>query len=89
VIKHAQATKGHVSVKQIGDQLVISVSDNGRGVKHGEVKDGEGLGLAGIAERARMLGGSSALESAPDKGTRLTVILNLAERVMARHRVIA
>ena len=32
-----------------------------------------GFGLVGIAERVRMLGGSHTIDSAPARGTRLTV----------------
>ena len=37
-----------------------------------------GLGLTGIAERVRVLGGHWEIQSAPGKGTRLTVTIPLA-----------
>lgn len=40
-----------------------------------EVASGDGTGLPGIRERARMLGGRVAVESVPGAGTTLTVEL--------------
>lgn len=81
VVKHSQATKASVSLKRTSDKLEIQVTDNGKGItKHHEgAGDARGLGLAGVAERARMLGGSSAVESSPHRGTKLIVILHLSE----------
>jgi signal transduction histidine kinase len=82
VVKHAEATDAQVGIKRLDRQLVISVADNGKGVKpqDGEGGNGHGFGLAGIAERARMLGGSSAIESQPEKGTTLIVTIGLSEK---------
>jgi PAS domain S-box-containing protein len=78
VIKHAQATRGTVSVKRNSDELVIYVSDNGKGIKKLAAElNGHGFGLAGVAERARMLGGSSAVESMNPSGTKIMVTLPL------------
>lgn len=81
VVKHADATEAHVAVKQDDSRLIVSISDNGKGFRgqNGEVGRGAGFGLAGIAERARMLGGSSALETRPLGGTTLIVTLSLSE----------
>jgi signal transduction histidine kinase len=81
VVKHANAGKAFVGIKKVQDSLVISVSDNGIGIRR-EYKEGEsksGFGLAGIAERARMLGGSCVIESQPENGTTLTVKIELQE----------
>jgi len=37
------------------------------------------MGLSGIAERARILGGHHALRSSPGRGTRVVVILPTKE----------
>jgi signal transduction histidine kinase len=44
---------------------------------------GNGFGLAGIQERARMLGGSCTVDSRPGHGTILTVRLALSDEVRA------
>ena len=78
VIKHAEATKGTVSVKRNSDKLIIDVSDNGKGIKKLAAElNGHGFGLTSVAERARMLGGSSAVESTNQSGTKMVVSLPL------------
>jgi PAS domain S-box-containing protein len=81
VVKHANAGKAFVGIKKVQDSLVISVSDNGIGIRreYGEGETRGGFGLAGIAERARMLGGSCVIESQPESGTTLTVKIELQE----------
>jgi len=79
VVKHANARKAFVGIKKVEDRLVISVWDNGKGIgtPHKERENKGGFGLAGIAERARMLGGSCVIESQPELGTTLTVKIEL------------
>ncbi len=81
VVKHAEAREAVVGIKKFEDRLVISVTDNGKGITshEEETANNGGFGLAGIAERARMLGGSCVVESQPEKGTTLTVKLRLTE----------
>ena len=50
-----------------GDELTISVTDDGRGIE-GRWR-GEGLGMTGMRERAVLLGGRLCIEDAPGKGT--------------------
>lgn len=81
VIKHAEATEARVTIKKDGRQVIVTVRDNGKGIiphtTRGNGKNGSGFGLAGIAERARMLGGVQQLISEPGRGTTLTVRLAL------------
>ena len=80
VVKHSSATSARVEIKRDGGQLAISVHDNGKGISasapSGNGAKG-GFGLAGIAERVRLLGGSFAIDSQPSSGTILTVLLEL------------
>jgi len=51
--------------------------DNGRGFARAAIADSTrarfGRGLAGIAERVKLMGGEFDLQSGPGRGTRLTV----------------
>jgi len=83
VIKHAGATEVLVTLKHLGDEVAVSVEDNGKGMKTGGNMKGNGFGLAGIQERARMLGGSCTVDSRPGQGTILTVRLVISDEVRA------
>jgi signal transduction histidine kinase len=48
----------------------LTVRDDGRGFEPSEPA-GNGLGLGGMAERARLVGGELTIESRPGQGTEL------------------
>ena len=66
-----------IAVEFREDEIKIAVSDNGRGFQvpeaMGSLAESGRLGLAGMQERARLLGGSVTLRSAPGEGTVVTV----------------
>jgi signal transduction histidine kinase len=77
VWRHSQATSTQIIVEFQDDAIRITVRDNGRGFQipdaMGSLAEAGKLGLAGMQERARLLGGSVALKSAPGQGTVVTV----------------
>ena len=80
--KHAAATKVRVLVRQLPDALLAEVEDNGRGFScdpQGMPARNTGLGLLGIRERAAIAGGTLTIDSAPGRGTRVTLRIPLAE----------
>lgn len=80
VARHARATRAEVSLGMDGEDLVLTVSDDGIGFNVEASSDEEALGLAGMRERAALVGGTLAVSSRPGGGTevRLTVPLNPA-----------
>ncbi|SKA86223.1 Signal transduction histidine kinase [Agreia bicolorata] len=56
IVRHSGATSAHVELREAGDDLVLRVSDNGRGVAD-DLGDVAGKGLLGMRERAELLGG--------------------------------
>lgn len=69
--RHSKARSISIVIRQYADELRVTITDDGVGLNH--KTSGAGLGLIGIQERARELGGSSVIEAAADQGTRLTV----------------
>ncbi|MCX6005083.1 MAG: PAS domain S-box protein [Chloroflexi bacterium] len=77
VAKHAQATSAEVKIQFTENKVRVDVIDNGKGFVVPEKPDdlprlGK-LGLAGLQERAQLLGGSLKLLSEPGKGSTVTV----------------
>ncbi|MFC1920651.1 PAS domain S-box protein [Chloroflexota bacterium] len=77
--KHAGATRAHLAIRFTGDKVEVSISDNGTGFELSKTIDhlaqtGK-LGLIGMQERARLLGGTLDIESELGKGTRVTISL--------------
>jgi signal transduction histidine kinase len=69
---HSGAARAQVSVTRQDERLTVVVADEGRGFDPAEVSE-SGIGLAGMVERSRLLGGQLSIESAPHAGTRVTV----------------
>jgi signal transduction histidine kinase len=76
VIKHSAATEAAVRVAHSDGALTVMVQDNGRGFATA-APETHGFGLVGLAERARILGGTFAIDSAPGFGTRIDISLPL------------
>ena len=56
IVRHSGATSARVELREVGDDLILRVSDNGRGVAD-DLGDVAGKGLLGMRERAELLGG--------------------------------
>jgi PAS domain S-box-containing protein len=70
VARHAQAARVRVDLRQEGGRVVLEVADDGRGAAAGaQVGGRRSLGVLGMRERARHLGGWLNFTSAPGKGT--------------------
>jgi signal transduction histidine kinase/ligand-binding sensor domain-containing protein len=83
IVKHAGATEAQLSVDRNGREVQLRIRDNGRGFRPAalSLSDGRtpGFGLAGMAERVRIMGGNLVVDSAPGNGTTITVTLNAQE----------
>lgn len=72
--RHSGASQAVVSLARSPDRLTIVISDEGQGFSRA-LLPAPGIGLAGMEERAAMLGGHLAVASEPDRGTRITLTL--------------
>jgi signal transduction histidine kinase len=77
--KYAHSPHLEIRLRVEPETLVISVRDDGRGFDPeavlAEPERGAHIGLVGIRERARLLGGACIIHSAPEQGTLLTVTI--------------
>lgn len=74
-VRHARAGKITIVVRARPDRLELTVTDDGVGVDRAAHR--EGLGLRGIEERVRELGGTVTMASATGHGATLTIELPL------------
>ena len=69
VARHARATEVRVAMSVKGNRLIVSAWDNGIGISAARLQSGKSLGILGIRERARTLGGGADVYSPADGGT--------------------
>jgi signal transduction histidine kinase len=70
VVRHARPGRAGVTVTVGAGDIEVRIEDDGAGFEPGP---GGGLGLTGIAERARILGGRASVRSNPGHGTAVVV----------------
>jgi signal transduction histidine kinase len=75
ISKHAQATRVGIDLSLARGVLSLEVSDNGRGLSHGDLAKARSFGIRGLHERAGTVGGWVELASRPGVGT--TLILSV------------
>jgi two-component system sensor histidine kinase UhpB len=74
--RHSGAAVAHVSISAPDGRLAVLIADDGCGFDPGAAVD-PGIGLAGMYERAELLGGHLSIQSAIDHGTRVSLDLPL------------
>jgi two-component system, NarL family, sensor histidine kinase UhpB len=75
ISKHAGAQHVEVRLMQEGDEIVLEVSDNGRGMKSADLRKPKSFGLRSIRERLDSLGGTMLIHPRNPQGT--TVVLRV------------
>jgi signal transduction histidine kinase len=82
IIKHSGAKSATISITKDESKVELLIEDHGKGFAPEEAGDNHrksrGLGLKGMAERARLLGGTYTVKSFPGEGT--TVIVKIENR---------
>lgn len=72
VMRHANATQVRLSLLETeSDGLVLTVEDNGNGFDPSGIREKEALGMAGMIERAELIGARLAVDSFPGRGCRI------------------
>lgn len=75
VQRHSGSSVAKIGVRDDGREVIVEIADRGRGMPDGVVSDAvrPGLGIAGMQERVKQLGGRLEIASHDGKGTTATV----------------
>ena len=79
VARHSEARNVWIGLACTGDDLILSIKDDGKGLGVKDAGEKKTLGLLGMKERAIMMGGRLALNSYPGKGLTLEVVIPIKE----------
>lgn len=79
-LKHSEATQATIALQREGNNLKLSIVDNGSGFdpNNAFLSAGGHFGLLGMQERAQRAGGTLRLETAPGAGTTIEVTVPLS-----------
>jgi len=73
VARHSGASRVEVSVRRDPGGFLLEIRDDGRGIPAERTVDARSLGLVGMRERARALGGMVSVRGSPGQGTRVSL----------------
>ena len=75
ILKHSKATESWVSLSIENQQITVTVSDNGVGIKANKLTDG--VGLTNIQARIEAISGKINIESSETNGTKIQMVVPL------------
>jgi len=80
VARHAEATQVEFLLQEKNKNLILTISDNGKGIDEFLAYAPESLGFMGIRERLRPFHGKLEVHGTPYKGTTVRITLHLNKR---------
>jgi signal transduction histidine kinase len=81
--RHAKAKTARVTVRQEAGRIAVSVQDDGVGF---DTRRDKGVGILGMEERVRALGGTFRIDSELGNGTVVSMLLPLRPEPKAEER---
>jgi PAS domain S-box-containing protein len=75
IARHARASHAMVALHDRGDELLLTIADDGCGLSTALEGERKTYGLLGMRERVDMLGGRLVIDSSPGRGTHIEVII--------------
>lgn len=83
VRKHSHATRVAVTCRRLADEIVLEISDNGRGFSPDEVSAAAQYGLRGMRERAELIGADFQVMSIKQQGTTIHLAVYMPKKEKA------
>ena len=75
--RHSGATRVGVRLERLGERIILTVTDNGRGITQKQIDDGRSFGIIGMRERAHLWGGELSIAGSREEGTTVRVSIPL------------
>lgn len=75
IIRHSNASHASLSLQNNKNEIHLTINDDGLGLSRKIIKDKDSYGIRGMRERVEALGGTFTMDSQPQKGTRIEVVL--------------
>lgn len=69
IIRHAEANTIEVNLKKLNQKLILRVEDDGKGIQLDDTNANHSLGILGMRERARLIGGDLEIFNGAENGT--------------------
>jgi PAS domain S-box-containing protein len=77
IARHAQASSVTMNLFRSNGELLVTIRDDGRGIRPEDMEKAESLGLIGMRERVWAMNGEISVSSDEPPGTRIDIVLPL------------
>jgi PAS domain S-box-containing protein len=77
IARHAEASSVTMNLFRLNGDLLITIHDNGRGIRPEDMEKAESLGLIGMRERVWAMNGEISIGADEQPGTRIDIVLPL------------
>jgi len=81
IARHAQATRVIMNLFRLNSDLLITIRDDGRGIRPEDMEKAESLGLIGMRERVWAMKGDITIGADEPHGTRIDIVLPLHDHL--------
>jgi PAS domain S-box-containing protein len=82
IARHAGASRVTMNLYRINSELLITIRDDGRGIREEDMEKAESLGLVGMRERVWGLRGEITISADEAPGTRIDIVLPVADHMV-------
>jgi len=83
VARHSRASRVAVTLDRLDSELVLEVHDDGVGIALADAANVRSIGLAGMRERAQLVGGGFSISGVAGDGTTVRVRIPWREKALA------
>jgi len=78
ILRHSRASKASLCIEETKDHLLITISDNGKGIRSSEVNNPDSFGISGMRERIEFIGGELRITGGKN-GTKVRIKVRLGD----------
>jgi signal transduction histidine kinase len=82
IARHADATRVMMNLFRLNSDLLITIRDDGRGIRPEDMEKAESLGLIGMRERVWAMRGEISIGADEPQGTRIDIVLPLHDHLV-------
>jgi PAS domain S-box-containing protein len=83
IARHAEATRVTMNLFRLNGDLLITIRDDGRGIRPEDMEKAESLGLIGMRERVWAMKGEITISADEPQGTRIDIVLPLQDHLVS------
>jgi PAS domain S-box-containing protein len=81
IARHAEASHVTMNLFRLNGELLVTIRDDGRGIRPADMEKAQSLGLVGMRERVWGMGGDITISADDPPGTRVDVVLPIHDHL--------